>query len=436
MLTRDRVGSTMSGPGIRFYHLAAELAASFDVTLMIPNVPDDGPPGVDVVQAPSSVRELEDVVTRYDVVFARPLPLPVMKALARSQTRVIYDLYVPVVTEELAMLAAEPERPQAQQFRELALLAHRFALGAGDAFVCASERQRDFWLGMLAAAGRVDLDGYLAEPTFRSLIDVVAFGVAVQPPVDGSPALKGVHKGIAEDDRVVLWTGGIWNWLDPLTVVRAAAELARTRNDVKLVFLGFDHPEVPRMAMAGRTYELAASLGALNRAVFFLPGWLPYTERGRFLLDADLGVAAHFDTLEARYACRTRVLDHFWAGLPTVTTGGDALAELVSERRLGRVVAAEDVGGWKRAIEELLDDEDERRQIRENLATVRSELAWPEAAKPLARLVRGKLPEHVRKGRPVLLTASDRLLRARIAFALGGPGAALRRQVAKLAGRR
>ena len=52
--------------------------------------------------------------------------------------------------------------------------------------------------------------------------------------------------------------------------------------------------------------------------------------------EADLGVSAHRDHLEARYAHRTRLLDYLWAGLPVVATRGDALAELVDRERLGR----------------------------------------------------------------------------------------------------
>ena len=67
----------------------------------------------------------------------------------------------------------------------------------------------------------------------------------------------------------------------------------------------------------------------------FNPGWVPYDEREAYLVEADLGVCAHHDHLEARFSFRTRVLDHFWAGLPSVLTGGDAMGELVERRGLG-----------------------------------------------------------------------------------------------------
>jgi glycosyltransferase involved in cell wall biosynthesis len=84
-------------------------------------------------------------------------------------------------------------------------------------------------------------------------------------------------------------------------------------------------------------------------------GWVSYEDRQRYLLEADIGVSAHYDSVETRYAFRTRLLDYFWAGLPTISTRGDVLGDLVAERRLGRATAAEDVDGWAAAIEELLD---------------------------------------------------------------------------------
>jgi glycosyltransferase involved in cell wall biosynthesis len=299
---------------------------------------------------------------------------------------------------------------------EGARLVQRTALATGDAFVCAGERQRDLWLGVLAGLGRIDVERYRRDPALRDLIDVVPFGLPAEPPVAGEPVLKGVLPGIGPSDRVLLWGGGIWNWLDPLTVIRAVELLSRRRDDVKLVFLGLEHPQVGRMEMADRAVELARSLDVLDRSVFFRPGWVPYEERQAFLLEADLGVSAHFDTFESRFAFRTRLLDHFWAGVPTVTTAGDELGDLVGSRGLGRAVAAEDVEAWVEAVEELLDDREVSDSVRANVATVRDEFAWPRIVAPLARLLDAA-------GAPVAgpsLRLEELGLRLRSAYAAGG----------------
>jgi glycosyltransferase involved in cell wall biosynthesis len=96
---------------------------------------------------------------------------------------------------------------------------------------------------------------------------------------------------------VLLWGGGIWSWLDPLTVIRAVARLAELRDDVRLYFLGITRPNPDRADMTQRAVKPADKLALLDRYVFFNFGWVPYGERVSYLLEADLGVSAHFDNL-------------------------------------------------------------------------------------------------------------------------------------------
>ena len=413
----DVVGATMSGPGIRAYHFAEQLREDFDVTLAAPNDPEVPIEGIDVVRTPRDARRLRDFALAFDVVVARLLPLSVMRALASSPVQVVYDLYVPVVTEQLAMLEVERTNAGAHVFHESLLLEHRFALATGNAFVCASERQRDFLLGMLAALGRVDRDQYGRDPTLRELVDVVPFGLPDEPPAASARVLRGVEPGIGSDDKLLIWGGGIWNWLDPDTVIRAVAGLGR--DDVKLVFLGADHPDVPMMTAARRARSLVAELGVAD-TVLFRPGWVPYAERGRFLLEGDIGVSAHFDTIEARFAFRTRLLDHLWAGLPTITTQGDALGGLVAEEGLGRAVPAGDVDAWVRSIEELLD-EGEAAAVRARVEAVRPRFLWSRSTVPLRRLARQRGEPVVARARGAAAATRALGLRARAKVQLYGP---------------
>jgi hypothetical protein len=128
-------------------------------------------------------------------------------------------------------------------------------------------------------------------------------------------------------------------------------------------------------------FELARELGLEGRRVHFHDGWVPYAERGAWLLDADIGVSAHPAHLESRFAFRTRIVDYLWAGLPVVATGGDALGELVRARDLGRAVAPGDVEAFAAACAELLDGGAERE--REAVRAVAEELRWDRVVAPL-----------------------------------------------------
>jgi glycosyltransferase involved in cell wall biosynthesis len=385
VVASDHVGSSMAGPGIRYLWFARELARrGHEVTLVVPFETDLRETGFDVVvDNPWHARRMTALARRNDAVVAQRLPVPTMLALAGSATRVVYDLYAPIATEGVAATVRSGRRPDAE-FR-LNRLTYGVALETGDAFVCASERQRDLWLGALAALGRVGPDRYRSDPSLRALVAVVPFGIDPRPPAAAGAVIKGVVPGIAPGDRVALWAGGIWDWLDPLTVIRAVERLGRP--ELKLVFLGTRRPDPPAgaMPMQRAALALARELGMDGTSVFFNEGWVPFEQRGAHLLEADVGVLAAFDDVETRFAFRTRLLDCVWAGLPVVTTGGDVLAELVDDRRLGRVVAPGDVEAYAQALASVLDAGKE--PFAAPLAGVRGDFEWPRVTEPLARLL-------------------------------------------------
>jgi glycosyltransferase involved in cell wall biosynthesis len=225
-----------------------------------------------------------------------------------------------------------------------------------------------------------------------------------------------VLPGIAPADRLLLWGGGIWNWFDPLTVVRAVGRLAETRGDVKLLFLGKRHPSdaVGAMSMADEAARLAAELGLDGHSVFFNDSWVPYDERLAWFAEADIGVSAHRDSLEARLAFRTRLLDHIASGTPLVLTRGDVLADLVQSRGMGRVLAPGDVDGWVGALTELLDDDRAYTAARNAVVAVQEELSWTRIGGSLAELIEhvGASPRRRSSEGGVLLRAAATLARA------------------------
>jgi glycosyltransferase involved in cell wall biosynthesis len=417
IVSLEVVGKAMAGPGIRAYNFAKELAGSHAVTLVVPNRDADVGGDFELVERRSlSLRAYRRLLVDTDAIVAQHLPVELMHYLARRDTRTVYDLYVPFATENLGLHATQGSRAA---YRRLAYrsgnLLQQAALATGNAFVCASERQRDLWLGALASIGRLELRHHRSDASLRDLIDVVPFGLERSEPGSTAPVLKGVVDGIHENDRVLLWGGGIWNWFDPLTVIRAVAEISRRRDDVKLYFLGVKHPNpaLEEMAMARAAIDLARKLEVIDRFVFFNEGWVSYEQRRDYFAEADLGVSAHFDSVETRFAFRTRFLDHFAARLPTIATRGDVLADLVGERGLGAVVDFEDVSAWVDAILELLDDPNRYEQAITATLAVRDGFAWPTVTKNLVRLVDGE------GGRIRPSKGTGRMVAARLALAGG-----------------
>jgi hypothetical protein len=128
---------------------------------------------------------------------------------------------------------------------------------------------------------------------------------------------------------------------------------------------------------------LAQELGLLDTRVFF-NDWVPYAERWRYLVEADIGLSTHRDHLETRLSFRTRMLDYLWAGLPIVCTDGDHFASLVTDHELGLVVHPGDIDRLASAIERLVDDEDLRERCRVRLLELAHEYRWRRVVAPLA----------------------------------------------------
>jgi glycosyltransferase involved in cell wall biosynthesis len=424
VVSNDHVGTSMAGPGIRSYRFATALAEDFDVTLVVPFETDLADDRITIVQDnPWDPALMSARVRGYDVVVAQRLPVPTMLALARSQTRTVYDLYAPLTLEQLALDAREDPTDVRDALTRLNNLTQEVALSTGDAFVCASERQRDFWLGALATVGRLDHGVYERDPSLRALIDVAPPGIDPEPPAAG-PALRGVVPGIDPADKILLWPGGVWNWFDPATVIRAVGRIARERDDVRLYFLGLRHPnpKAPEMAMATSAVALADELNLNGRTVFFNDEWVPHSQRGRFLLDADLAVSAHFDDVETRFAFRTRLLDCLWAGLPVLTTRGDTLGDRLVEAGAGRAVDFGDVDGWIETLKHLLDREAELEGMRRATSGLRPSFVWARTLEPLRRLAEPAttLPEPRARDR----AAGLEYVRLRLRIGYGHHGAA------------
>lgn len=383
VVTGDPLGARMAGPAIRAWEMCRELAgAGHEVVLATLDRCDASAPTFRTVAAGlSSLRELE---AWCDVLVFQGYLLTHHPWLAESGKVLVADVYDPFHLESLEW---ERHSPEATRWANLqgSVDALNTQLRRADFLLCASDKQRSFWLGQLAGLGRLNPATYDADETMASLIDVAPFGTSADAPVQSRRRLKGVVPGIAPDDQVLLWGGGVYNWFDPLTLLRAVAELVPTHPRLRLVFLGMKHPSdgIPEMRMALETRRLAEELGLEGRSVFFTEQWVPYAERQDWLLDADVGVSCHLDHVETAFSFRTRILDYLWAGLPIVCTAGDSFGELVTERDLGVAVPPGDVAALAGALASVLDDPERTTACRRRVAEVAPMFCWQRALQPL-----------------------------------------------------
>ncbi|WP_232212026.1 MULTISPECIES: glycosyltransferase family 4 protein [Microbacterium] len=385
IVTGDPIGQQMAGPAIRVWHMARALARVAEVRVVswmpigrrsdefeLHYVHETDDLGMSIHEAWS------------DVIVVQGTSLRVFPSISRTQKIVVADLYDPFQIEQLEMNRYRDRDAWEDEVTKAVSLVNE-QLARADCFLCASEAQRNLWLGGLSTLGRLNPANYTADPTFESLVRVVPFGLSDTPPVQTRHAIKGTVPGIEVTDRVLIWGGGIYNWFDPVTLIEAMALVERDRTDVKLFFLSARHfnPDVPEMKALTDAIAAAERLGLTGRTVFFNDTWVDYEARADYLLDADIGVSTHVWHAETRFSFRTRILDYLWAGLPIVASEGDAFADIIGERGLGEVVPAGDAAQVAAAILRLLDDPERLDTVRERVRSARKEFEWDSALAPL-----------------------------------------------------
>ncbi|MBA2369454.1 MAG: glycosyltransferase [Candidatus Protochlamydia sp.] len=383
--TTNVVGKSMAGPAIRCWEFAKALSASHEVALIGPIEPDIQGDGFQVLS--KSDAALQGLMRSSQVLITQNLTLSMALKAKNNGLRIIIDAYDPLPLEIFELFKHDPEAIRQERLQSsINQLIFNFKMA--DGILCASEKQRDLWIGFLLGLKLLTFEKYDYDNSLRQIIDVVPFGLSKNKPEKSGPGLREKY-GFSAKDKILLWGGGIWNWFDPLSIIRAVARLSQERPEIKLVFLGIKSPDptVPEMAMCTKAIQLAKELGVINNVVYFNEGWIPYGERHNYLLDADIGVSTHFDHLETRYSFRTRMLDYIWAELPILATAGDSFADLIEQHNLGIVVPYQDERGIEHAILNIIDCPDKVKQIKTNLVKISEQFYWDSVVKPIEKMI-------------------------------------------------
>ena len=384
IITDDTLGTRMAGPAIRAWNIAEILSAEHDVLLASTRRAEASSPHFAVCDGSGTM--LPGLAEGMDIILLQGFTLRAHPWLADLGAHLVMDMYDPI---HLEILEGSQDSSEHHRQRELAggLEALRVQFVHGDFFLCASERQRDLWLGHMSALGRVNFATYAQDSKLRKLIDLAPFGIDSAPPLapGAKGAIKGVIDGIGPDDKVLLWAGGVYNWFDPVTLIDAVGDLAAEIPNLRLLFMGTKHPSLDDLSttVLREGVARATDRGLLGKHVFFREGWVPYADRGAYLADADLGVSTHVLHVETAFSFRTRMLDYLWAGLPIICTEGDEFATTVEREGLGRVVLERDRVGLANAIRELLADPDELARCRAAVALTAERFRWDRALAPL-----------------------------------------------------
>lgn len=384
LISPDVIAKKMTGPGIRYYNFSIELSKNFDVTLFIPNRDTD----LELKNEKFKViygdkGELKNCADSVDSIIVQGIAFRLYPFLKKLKKPIVVDIYDPITLENLELRKFITLKDRLTYHEtDLDLILEQLSLG--DYFICASEKQKDYWLGMLSAINRVNPVTYNDDIKMEKLIGVVPFGINNEDPVKTKDAIKGVWNNISKDDKVIIWGGGIWNWFDPLTLIEAMNLLCKKRKDIKLFFMGIGHPNMKcDTTVAEECIKKAKEYDLYNKNIFF-NDWVEYSERQNYLLEADLAISTYLNNLETRFSFRTRILDYLWCNIPMVLTEGDYMSELVIKNNLGLCHREKDIEGLADSILEVLENKENYEAMKTNIDKVKEQYRWKNVVKPLS----------------------------------------------------
>jgi glycosyltransferase involved in cell wall biosynthesis len=411
LLSSEPVRERMAGIGIRYLELARRLPRpGIEVVLLSPGNPAEAPP------VPCEVRRLvpgtlRETLAGCDAAVAQgQLANDLLLECPELPTAI--DLYDPWLVENLHYVDTLGLDPWRNDHATWVL-----QLSRGDLFLCSSAEQRLYYLGFLTALGRVNPERLGADPDLLRLVAEVPFGLPETLP-EHRPLLAARRPGT----RRVLF-GGIYDWYDPLTLLRALERL----EDLPWELFVVRNPnagETPQ-ALLAETERHCRARGWWGERVVALD-WFPAERRFDLLRDVDVLCAPHRPSLETRLSLRTRFLDAFAVGCPVVATAGGTVARLVAERGAGWVVPPADAEALAAALRQALGD-DTARQREAGLALAR-ELGWERVLAPLVAFARAPWRDETRDRfafRPATVAPPDPLgfrLRRRLRRALASEG--------------
>lgn len=406
IISHDKVGTEMAGPGIRYHYMAEVLAEHFDVTLGFfgpENLPGDEFKHSYKVKH-IDVHQFHDGFKSADVVIALWLSDAIIDFCNQHNKIVVFDIYAPVPVENLAVKLFSGDKPtEADDYEFMSQIRdYRTFLEHGDAFLYSNQRQLDFWMGYAFGAGQVSPTTYPKRDVLQQFI-LAPMGIDTSKDFKKTKQLyKGVLKGVEKDDIVMIWSGGIYNWYDGLTLIDAMQLVWKKNPKIKMIFPATQHPTstMRKWQESIDTIARAEKLKLVGKNIFFFDKWIPYHEIGNFLLEGDIGIYTHKMSIETEFAHRTRVIDSYIrAALPTIATEGDHFADVIREHNLGAVVPAQDTEQLAHAIIELAQPKN-LAAAKKNMEQIRASFDWHATLAPLVTYIKSD-PQKIPRALPL-----------------------------------
>ena len=182
------IGKAMAGPAIRSWEFAKALSSEHQVILIAPNTPEIKGDGFTLMtkQHPLYSQHFKQA----DVMITQALTCSMALQAKRHQVKIIIDAYDPVPLESLEQFKSESLFTRYEkQFSAINNIRFNFQMANG--IICASEKQRDLWIGLLLGQKLITPLHYEQDNRLRAFIDTVPFGLSRIPPQKNRARFEG-----------------------------------------------------------------------------------------------------------------------------------------------------------------------------------------------------------------------------------------------------
>jgi glycosyltransferase involved in cell wall biosynthesis len=383
LVTNDVIGDTCAGPGIRYIELGKELVQKgYEVTLL-----GKSPSFANPQPFHYSSLTLGNLITfskTSDCLIIRGGdPFVTLLVLLFAQNKdIVADLYTFTHFEVPHVIA--------RSFREKYILELRKVFHVSklklyckcfNKFWVANERQKYFLYGVLYT---------MKSSPEQKDIAVIPFGYPSTKPIKQKSMLRGVIEGINKDDFILIWGGGVWDWLDPITLIKAMSRISKIDTKIKLYFMALKAPSGYLPEKGKELIRFAQEKNLINQNVFINDLWVPYNERLDFLLESDVGITLHPRSLETVFSFRTRNLDYIYCGLPMIHSQGDVWADFIKTHNIGLIVSPDNDMELSQTILNLAENRQLLSEMKNNISSIFTEFTWENIAEKAASSIEEK----------------------------------------------
>ena len=180
------------------------------------------------------------------------------------------------------------------------------------------------------------------------------------------PSLLRRKIGARKDDRLALFLGGLNRNRGLMNLIKSLDYLGQ---EFKMVFLGYG-PLKDKIGEMGK-------IGKYRGKVFVLDA-VPSAEVPKWASGADVGVAPIQNaTWSYFHSSPNKIFEYMMAGLPIACSDFPEMRRIVKENKVGVTFNPDDPQDIARAIEEIFEDPEKYREMRENsLKAVMEKFNW------------------------------------------------------------